>query len=165
MEISSGCICCTLLGDFVSGIRRVAEEYDFTQFKNLWFNVRVNAGATTYYSEIAMVQTLDNLRRDGTLEVIDYLERVPDKLIPRKEELVRELKAKAAAQGGAGVPASAAMLGAGMGKKNARKGALPAMGGALSEDKTLAGLPGPMQARYGGLPKAAQSALLKKAML
>ena len=78
--------------------RRVVVEYDFTKFKHLWFNVRVNAGATTYYSEIAMVQTLDNLRRDGTLEIIDYLERIPDKLIPRKAELVRELRQRAAMQ-------------------------------------------------------------------
>ena len=50
--------------------RRVAEDFDFSQFKHLWFNVRANVGATTYFSEIAMVQTLDNLRRDGTLDVI-----------------------------------------------------------------------------------------------
>ena len=145
--------------------RRVAEEYDFARFKNLWFNVRVNAGATTYYSEIAMVQTLDNLRRDGTLEVIDYLERIPDRLIPRKEELVRELKSRAATQGGAGAPMSAAVLGAGMAKKAEPKTGLPAVGGALSEEKVLAELPGATQARYEGLPKAARSALLKKAML
>ena len=75
--------------------RRVVELYDFTKFKHLWFNVRVNAGAATYYSEIAMVQTLDNLRRDGTLEVIDYLERIPDKLVPRKAELIRDMRKKA----------------------------------------------------------------------
>ena len=51
-----------------SRTHRTVCKYDFSKFKNLWFNVRVNAGATTYYSEIAMVQTLDNLRRDGTLE-------------------------------------------------------------------------------------------------
>ena len=76
--------------------RRVVEMYDFSKFKHLWFNVRVNAGAATYYSEIAMVQTLDNLRRDGTLEVIDYLERIPDKLIPRKAELIQELRQRGA---------------------------------------------------------------------
>ena len=57
--------------------RRVAETFDFTQFKHLWFNVRSDVGATTYFSEIAMVQTLDNLRREGTLDVISYLERLP----------------------------------------------------------------------------------------
>lgn len=127
--------------------RKTAVFFDFSQFKNLWFNVRVNAGATTYYSEIAMVQTLDNLRRDGTLEVIDYLERIPDKLIPRKAELVRELKRKAA-QMPQGAPPMAA------GKKVS-----PTIGGPLSEDKAVASLPVNMQAKYGTMPPSAQTAM------
>ena len=123
---------------------RVAERYDFAAFKNLWFNVRVNAGASTYYSEIAMVQTLDNLRRDGTLEVIDYLERIPDKLIPRKAELVRSLRERA-----------------GTGQMPQSGGGEPIFGGALSEDKVRASLPTSMQKRYDELPTVAQSALRK----
>ena len=135
--------------------RRVAEPYDFSQFKNLWFNVRVNAGATTYYSEIAMVQTLDNLRRDGTLEVVDYLERIPDKLIPRKAELVEDLKKRATqgqpvAQQPKGAPGGVAMSGSGQN---------PLIGGPVSEDKALANLPANMQAQYSKMPASAQSAL------
>ena len=126
--------------------RRVTVEYDFSKFKRLWFNVRVNAGATTYYSEIAMVQTLDNLRRDGTLEIIDYLERVPDKLIPRKAELVRDLRARAATQ------ATNMAVGGEV---------RPAMGGQLSEDKALSKLPTAMQSRYATLPGPAQRTLSK----
>ena len=33
-----------------------------------------------------------NLRRDGVLELIDYLERIPDKLIPRKQELIESIR-------------------------------------------------------------------------
>ena len=75
--------------------RRVVEEFDFSVFKHLWLNISVDVGATTYYSEIAMVQTLDNLRRDGTLNIIEYLERMPDKLITRKQELIESLKKQA----------------------------------------------------------------------
>ena len=64
--------------------------------------LRVDVGATTYFSEIAMTQTLDNLRRDGTLDVIQYLERVPDKLIPKKEELIRQLRSRSGAGAAAG---------------------------------------------------------------
>ena len=126
--------------------RQVVEPFDFSIFKKLWFNVRVNVGASTYYSEIAMVQTLDNLRRDGTLEVIDYLERIPDKLIPRKAELLSSLREKSGAMGEPAV-----------GAKN--NGAV--FGGELSEEKILAKLPTAMQARYGGLPSAAQRSLKK----
>ena len=138
--------------------RRVAEPYDFSQFKNLWFNVRVNAGATTYYSEIAMVQTLDNLRRDGTLDVIDYLERIPDKLIPRKAELVEVLKQRAT-QEQAQPPAPQPK---GNGGGVALSGGDDSIiSGPLSTDKALAGLPVNMQARYAQMPASAQTALKK----
>ena len=71
------------------------ERFDFSIFKNLWLAVGAEVGATTYYSEIAMLQTLDNLRAEGTIDIIEYLERVPEKLIPRKAELIDELKQKA----------------------------------------------------------------------
>ena len=149
--------------------RKVLVPYDFTKFKYMWHNIRVNSGATTYYSEIAMVQTLDNLRRDGTLEIIDYLERIPDKLIPRKAELVRDLRERAAtaqanpampgSPGGGAAPGSVAMGGGGSQVRN------PVVGGPLSEDKALASLPTGMQARYGNLPASAQNSLRKMANL
>ena len=124
--------------------RRTVVPFDFSKFKHLWFNVRVNAGATTYYSEIAMVQTLDNLRRDGTLEVIDYLERIPDKLIPRKAELIQSLRERMAMPG---------MNNFGGGNAGS------VVGGALSDDKLIAALPTSMQARYEGLPNTAKKSL------
>ena len=129
--------------------RRIARLYDFSLFKNLWFNVRVNAGAATYYSEIAMVQTLDNLRRDGVLEIVDYLERIPDKLIPRKAELVREMKKRAEKETVNDRKSAAAGDGEGS----------PLVGGPLSEDKVVARLPVGMQVKYSGLPTVAKKAL------
>ena len=75
--------------------RRVVEAFDFSVFKQLYLSMRVDVGESSYFSEIAMTQTLDNLRASGTLDVIQYLERLPDKLIPRKAELVEELKRNA----------------------------------------------------------------------
>ena len=74
--------------------RTVAERFDFSQFRDLYLKVATDVGESTYFSEIAMTQTLDNLRREGAMDLIQYLERVPDKLIPRKAELIAELKAK-----------------------------------------------------------------------
>ena len=125
--------------------RRVLEDFDFGQFKHLWLNIAANVGATTYYSEIAMVQTLDNLRRDGVLELVDYLERIPDKLIPRKQELIESIRAREQQA---------------QTEESAAEG-LPAMGGALDEDKLFGGLTGTVQARYDALPKVAQRALMK----
>lgn len=135
--------------------KRVLEDFDFRQFKNLWLNIRADVGATTYYSEIAMVQTLDNLRRDGVLEIVDYLERIPDKLIPRKSELIDAIKKRMTDQQ-AQQPVQA-MGGAGSGA--------PAMGGPIDQDKGLASLSGNMQAKYASLPKEAQRALSRKATM
>lgn len=163
--------------------RKVVEDFDFTQFKHLWFNIVVNAGATTYYSEIAMVQTLDNLRRDGTLDVIDYLERLPDKLLPRKDELVQKMRDAMGVpenysqfapnggqqqQGSAPASLSAASVPrptppatsrAGTGKAN------PTMGGQLSEDKVIQSLPESQQLSYPAMPPTAKNALKQMAQM
>ena len=142
--------------------RRVAEEFDFSQFKHLWFNIRASVGATTYFSEIAMVQTLDNLRRDGTLDVIAYLERIPDKLIPKKQELIQELKRQAlAAQQAPGAVAASAAAPVTMGSGAADAPGGPSMGGALDAEKTIQNMPQNIQQRFSALPQKAQTALLK----
>lgn len=152
--------------------RRVVEQFDFSQFKHLYFNVRADVGASTYFSEIAMVQTLDNLRANGTLEIIDYLERIPDKLIPRKAELIEDIKTRIGlqaeqmmaqnqqAQAGAAAGAAAAaqmMVGNG---KNA-----PTVGGPLSEDKAISVLPQGAQEEYSKLPAKARNALQQQASM
>ena len=160
--------------------RRVAQPFDFKQLKNLWFNIRVNVGATTTFSEIAMTQTLDNLRRDGMLGIIDYLERIPDKLIPKKQELIDKLNAMSAQQttdqqmvennpGLAG-----AMLGGdnGVAQHEQARAAQAADGteamytpvssggGAIDAAKTIQGMPQNIQDKWSEIPKVAQNALL-----
>lgn len=152
--------------------RRVMEEFDFSILKKLYLNISIDAGATTYYSEIAMVQTLDNLRRDGTLDIIAYLERIPEKLIPRKAELIEELKNRALeAQAQAQPDPNAPVMG---GEKNAPSrsqigsvpsGSLPAMGGKLDMDKAVSTMPHSIQAKFNNLPRSAQKALVQQSSL
>lgn len=131
---------------------KVIEEFDFSQFKHLWFNTRVDVGATSYYSELATVQTLDNLRHDGTLDVIDYLERVPDKYIPRKDELIEKLQQFQAMNTAAAEPSV---------PTGQAPGLAEAMLGELSPDKQLSQQPTSMQARYGKMPSVAQRAAVR----
>lgn len=143
--------------------RRVVEEYDFSRLKHLWLKVSVEVGAATRFSEIAMVQSLDNLRRDGTLSLIDYLERVPDRLIPRKQELIDDLRRRS---GGETAPGGTSELPP-MPEESMRDLPGHAMRpkggntffGAADEDKAVATLPGRMQSAYGDLPDAAKRAL------
>jgi hypothetical protein len=67
-------------------------QYDFKQFKTQWLNVRADVGESSYWSEIASLQTLDSLLDREKIEFIDYLERVPDEYIPQKEELISKIK-------------------------------------------------------------------------
>ena len=96
-----------------------------------------------------MVQTLDNLRRDGTLNIIEYLERMPDKLITRKQELIESLKKQA------NLPVS----NDGTDKGGDDVGHV--VGSELDAAKKIAQLPTSMQAKYNDLPKTAQRALIK----
>ena len=147
--------------------RRVVEEFDFSVFKHLWLNISVDVGATTYYSEIAMVQTLDNLRRDGTLNIIEYLERMPDKLITRKQELIESLKKKLgeeSAAAGNTSPTAEAVPPPHEGRVVKGKGGEDighVIDSELDAAKKIARLPTSMQARYNDLPKTAQRALIK----
>ena len=143
-------------------VRKVVEEFDFSQFKHLWLNLRVDVGATTYYSEIAMTQTLDNLRHDGTLDVIQYLERIPDKLIPKKQELIDELKGRIAEGKQANAAAGAALPEPGSPLQGPNSGGAPApaVGGQLSSDKAFAGLPASAQVAFEGLPHIAEKTVL-----
>ena len=147
-------------------VHRVIEDFDFSQFKHLWFNIKVNAGATTQYSEIAMVQTLDNLRREGTLEIVQYLERIPDKLIPRKQELIDEIKQKTGAMGMEAMQQQMNQAAGSQPSKDPSKAprggsGLMAMGGPLDSAKRIAQMPNTIQEKFNDLPNKAQNALLR----
>jgi len=162
--------------------RKTLVPFNFDQFKHLWFNLSVDAGATTYYSEIAMVQTLDNLRKDGTLDVIDYLERIPDKLLPRRQELIDKMRqmmgiqeqeqtAMAPQQPGGPVGANNPIAASNVpvpAKPQAGKGgpnskALPTMGGALDTGRAMSLMPEGVQEDFGNLPPTAQTSLKRLA--
>lgn len=67
-------------------------EFDFNQLKNHPMTLKLDAGASTYYSEIASMQTLDNLLRNGNITTLQYLERIPDDYIPQRRTLIAELQ-------------------------------------------------------------------------
>lgn len=69
-------------------------DFDFKSLKNTWLNVTADVGESSYWSEIAASQTLDNLLANGHIDIIQYLERVPDNMITQKEELIKEITAR-----------------------------------------------------------------------
>lgn len=67
-------------------------QFDFSQLKDMPMHIKLDIGASSYYSEIASIQTLDNLLKMGKIDTIQYLERIPDGYIPGRSELINELK-------------------------------------------------------------------------
>jgi hypothetical protein len=69
-------------------------NYDFSKLKDMDLKLGIDVGETTYFSELAMLQTMDNLLQGQYIEFIDYLERIPDEMFPKKAEYVSKLKEK-----------------------------------------------------------------------
>lgn len=67
-------------------------QFNFSQLKDMPMHIKLDIGASSYYSEIASIQTLDNLLKMGKIDTIQYLERIPDGYIPGRRELINELK-------------------------------------------------------------------------
>lgn len=67
-------------------------KFDFSQLKDIPMQMKMDVGASSYYSEIASIQTLDNLLKMDKINTLQYLERIPDGYIPARRELINELK-------------------------------------------------------------------------
>jgi hypothetical protein len=77
----------------------VLVQFDFSVLKQIPMSLKLDVGASAYWSEIASMQTLDNLLMRGKIDVVDYLERVPNGYISKKQELIGKIKqAQMAAQ-------------------------------------------------------------------
>ena len=55
-------------------------------------SIKLDVGASSYWSEIASMQTLDNLLMQKQITLVEYLERVPEGYIPKKQELIEAHK-------------------------------------------------------------------------
>ena len=53
--------------------------------------LKVEVGPSSMWSEVQVINTLDNLLKGGQISLRQYLERMPEGQIPMKEELLREV--------------------------------------------------------------------------
>ena len=68
------------------------------RYSKLLVNARVDIGASTLYSVAVIISSLDSLRANGIINDIQYLERMPENVIPNKMGLLNEKKEELAAQ-------------------------------------------------------------------
>ena len=71
---------------------RTVELFDFSRLKDMWLHIKIDVGNASYFSEVASVQTLDNLLNNGFIEFVEYLRRIPDEIIPNKQELITSIE-------------------------------------------------------------------------
>lgn len=76
--------------------QKVSDMFDFSVFKDMWLDVKADVGESSYWSQIAANQTLDNLLAQGHIDITEYLDRVPDEYIPQKQELIQSVQARMA---------------------------------------------------------------------
>ena len=89
---------------------KVSVQFDFSQLKSIPCSIDLDAGASTYWSEIANMQTLDNLLMQGKIPTSEYLRRLPSGQITDREALIAVVKA---AEQGAMLDPSTLNLGGG----------------------------------------------------
>lgn len=77
--------------------------FDFGILNDVPLSLKVDVGASSYWSEIATVQTLDNLLMQKVITLDEYLERLPEGFVSMKQELIdkrRGINGPSAAMGG-----------------------------------------------------------------
>lgn len=62
--------------------------FDFSMLKTIPCSIDLDAGASSYWSEIANMQTLDNLLMQNKISTSEYLRRLPNGQISDRESLI-----------------------------------------------------------------------------
>lgn len=88
---------------------KIPKPFDYGTLKSIPMMIKLDVGASSYYSEIAAMQTLDNLLMQGKITTKQYLERIPAGNVPKLSALIAEIEqqeaqAQAMAMGGAPEP-------------------------------------------------------------
>lgn len=78
----------------------VVQVFDFSVLDRIPLSLKLDVGGSTYWSEIAQMNTLDNLLVQGKISLVEYLERIPADFISNKQELIDALKQQTVPQTG-----------------------------------------------------------------
>ena len=114
------------------------DDFDYSKLKQANLTLKLDVGASSYWSEIASMQTLDNLMLHGKIDLVDYLERVPDGYIIKKQELVDKLRTQRE-EAEQGADAKTAAGNAAGSTQRSAAGAVPAASGAQPSGSVIQG--------------------------
>ncbi len=83
---------------------KLTVQFDFSALKYIPCSIDLDAGASSYWSEIASMQTLDNLLMNKLIPTSEYLRRLPNGQITDRESLIAIMEAAERGQQMAVVP-------------------------------------------------------------
>lgn len=78
-------------------VQKFTQPFDFSQLKKIPLTIEQEVGASSYWSEMASMQTLDNLLMNHLITKKQYVERLPNGYVSKKQELLAEFAAEEAA--------------------------------------------------------------------
>ena len=70
---------------------KIKEIFNGREFRDVDFDITIEAGAASQYSEIASLQILENLLSAKYIDLRTFLEMYPSTLLPNKDELLEKL--------------------------------------------------------------------------
>lgn len=120
--------------------------FDGDRYKDLLISTRIDVGASSLWSEVQSIRTLDNLFDRQVIDVIQYLTRLPKGTVPNVNGIIRDMQ-------NANQASSNASVGA------ANTGPLPA--NVQTPDQMMASLSPDTQANLDSMPELVKSTLYK----
>jgi len=72
--------------------KREIVEFNFDDLQKMKFRLKIEVGASSYWSELASIETLDRLLQQEKISFKQYLERIPVGLITQKQSLLEDIK-------------------------------------------------------------------------
>lgn len=74
---------------------RGVQQFDFSKLANVRYKLHVDVGASSYWSEITQVQTMDNLMSLQILpDTTTYLENIPKSYIKNRDKIIERIHQK-----------------------------------------------------------------------
>lgn len=68
-------------------------QYDFSTYQDINYDTNVDVGASSYWSELMQVQTMDNLFAKGIItDIVTYLDSIPGKYLKGKDKIIAAVK-------------------------------------------------------------------------
>jgi hypothetical protein len=78
-------------------VQTFVQPFDFSTLKNIPLTIEQEVGASSYWSEMASIQTLDNLLMNKLITKKQYIERLPNGYVNKKQELLADFAAEESA--------------------------------------------------------------------